>query len=397
MSDGKIISAVEVCDMQAKSSPAQLEYMRKDRRFLHRIPEIGFELPKTRSYVGSALQEVHPDELYECAGGWKAVFRARNPIEDAIAFRADMDALPVAERTGLPFASEHSGAMHACGHDGHTAILLGLARMVSQMRENLRRDIVLIFQPAEENIGGAVQMIKAGVLENPKVSEIYALHLWPGIPKGRFGVGVGPVMSGVASVDITVRGTSTHGAMPHMGADPVCAVAQAILSIQASLMRTVNAADPVVFTVGKLQGGTMRNILAEELLLECTIRAFSTANMEKILDTARAALAGADALYGTQSKLEVLSSDPPVVNDERAVARVRAAAWESAQPFVPVSIAEDFSEYQRICPGAFIFCGVGDTQPLHSAEFNFDEESLVDGLNLLENILWEANDNVGTV
>lgn len=383
--------------MRVKRSPAQSEYMRKDRRFLHRIPEIGFELPKTRAYVGHVLREVHPDELHECAGGWKAVFRARNPIAGAIAFRADMDALPVTERTCLPFASEHPGAMHACGHDGHTAILLGLARIVGQMREDLRRDIVLIFQPAEENVGGAVRMINAGVLENPKVSEIYALHLWPGIPKGKFGVSAGPVMSGVASVDITLRGTSTHGALPHMGADPVCAAAQAITSIQASLMRTVNAADPIVFTVGRVQGGTMRNILAGEVLLECTVRAFSTENMKKILDTARAALAGADALYGTQSKLEVLASDPPVVNDERAVARVRAAAGENAQPFAPVSIAEDFSEYQRVCPGAFIFCGVGDTQPLHSAEFDFDEESLVDGLSLLENILWEANDNVGII
>lgn len=383
--------------MQTPSAIAQLESMRQDRRALHRIPEIGRDLPKTMAYVRAALKKTRPDRLTDCAGGLKAVFCAKHPSAGAIAFRADMDALPVTENTGLPFASEHIGAMHACGHDGHMAVLLGLARIVGEMRDKWNRDVVLIFQPAEENIGGALRMVQAGVLEDPHVDEIYGLHLWPGIGRDKYGLAEGAVMSGVGTVDITVRGQSAHGAAPHKGTDPVCAAAQAILNLQSSLMRTVDAADPVVFTVGKIEGGTMRNILAETVKLECTARAFSDKNMETVLEAARRAFAGADALYGTSSQMDVITTYPPVINDARAAARVRAAAGDAAVPFAPVSIGEDFSEYQKQRPGAFVFCGIGDTSPLHSDRFDFDERSLVHGLSLFETILQEANENVWIV
>jgi len=383
--------------MQTPNAIAQLQQMKRDRRELHRIPEIGRELPKTMAAVRAALEKTRPDSIADCAGGLKAVFRARKAAAGAVAFRADMDALPVTERTGLPFASEHAGAMHACGHDGHMAVLLGLARIVSENREKLKRDVVLIFQPAEENIGGARRMIDLGVLEEPHVDEVYGLHLWPGIPKGKYGIAEGPVMSGVGTVDIIVRGRSAHGAAPHKGTDPVCASSQAIVNLQSALMRTIDAAEPVVFTVGRIQGGTMRNILAEEVKLECTARAFSDRNMERVLAAAKDAFRGADMLYETESAMHVITTYPPVVNDAKATARVRAAAGGDAVPFAPVSIGEDFSEYQKERPGAFVFCGIGDTAPLHSEQFDFDEESLVNGLSLFEKILQEANENVWIV
>ncbi|MDO4739760.1 MAG: M20 family metallopeptidase [Eubacteriales bacterium] len=385
--------------MRTPGAAGQTERMRRDRRALHRIPEIGRELPKTLAYVREALRETAPDSLTDCAGGLKAVYRAGDPLPGAgaVAFRADMDALPVEEKTGLPFASEHRGAMHACGHDGHMAVLLGLARLLGPMRPQLRRDVTLIFQPAEENIGGARRMIDAGLLEEPHVDEVYGLHLWPGIPQGKYGVAQGSVMSGVGTVDVTVEGVSVHGAAPHTGADCIAAAAQAVLSLQGALMRTVDAAQPVVFTVGKISGGTMRNILAAQVKLECTARAFSDENMETVLRTAREAFEGADRLYGTRSQMDVITRFPPVVNDARAVARVRAAAGEDAVDFAPVSVGEDFSEYQKERPGAFVFCGVGDTHPLHSDRFDFDEESLVYGLSLFEKILQEANENVWTL
>lgn len=383
--------------MQTANAIAQFARMQADRRALHRIPEIGRDLPKTVAYVRKALEATGPDVLADCAGGLKAVYRSKEPIAGAVAFRADMDALPVLEQTGLPFASQHAGAMHACGHDGHMAVLLGLSRIVSENRQRLKRDVVLIFQPAEENIGGARRMIDAGLLEDPHVDEVYGLHLWPGIARGTFGLAEGPVMSGVGTLDFTVRGTSAHGAAPHKGTDPVCAAAQAIVNVQAALMRTVDAAQPVVFTVGKITGGTMRNILAAEVKLECTARAFSDENMEKVLRTAKDAFAAADALYGTHSEMDLITRFPPVVNHAKAVQRVRAAAGECAVPFAPVSIGEDFSEYQKERPGAFMFCGIGDTEPLHSARFDFDEESLVYGLSLFEKILQEANEHVWTV
>ena len=382
--------------MRTQAAAAQLDAMRADRRALHRIPEIGRELPKTLGYVRAALAKTRPDALHECAGGLVAAYKAKEPIAGAVAFRADMDALPVEEKTGLPFASEHAGAMHACGHDGHMAALLGLARLADERRDTLRRDVVLIFQPAEENIGGARRMIDAGALEFCPVDEIYGLHLWPGIEKGKYGLSEGPVMSGVGTVDITVRGQSAHGAAPHKGTDPVCAAAQAITNLQSALMRTVDAAQPVVFTIGRIEGGTMRNILAPEVKLECTARAFSDENMDRVLDMAKAAFEGADKMYGTQSSMDVIVRYPPVVNEKRAVARVKTAAGADIVPFEPVSIGEDFSEYQRERPGAFVFCGVGDVSALHSPTFDFDEQSLVDALSLFENILQEANHNVWT-
>jgi len=383
--------------MQTPNALAQLENMRADRRALHRIPEIGRDLPKTVAYVRTALEQTQPDSLTDHAGGLRAVFRAKDPVAGAVAFRSDMDALPVTEETGHEFASQHAGAMHACGHDGHMAVLLGLARLVGQNRQSLKRDVVLVFQPAEENIGGARRMIDDGVLENPHVDEIYGLHLWPGIEKGRYGVAEGPVMSGVGTLDIIVQGESAHGAAPHKGTDPVCASAQALAGLQTALMRTVDAAQPVVFTVGKIHGGTMRNILAEKVTLECTARAFSDENMDRVLRTAQNAFAGADALFGTHSQMNLITRFPPVVNHAGAIERVQTAAAEAAVPFERVSIGEDFSEYQKERPGAFVFCGVGNTAPLHSSRFDFDELSLVHGLSLFEKILQEANENVWIV
>lgn len=382
--------------MQEMSGQSAFAAMQAHRRALHRIPEVGRVLPKTLAYVRAALEKTEPDALVECAGGLKAVYRCAHSAGGAIAFRADMDALPVTEETGLPFASQHPGAMHACGHDGHMAVLLGFAQQVSCMRGALQRDVVLLFQPAEENIGGARRMIDAGALEAPHVTEIYGMHLWPGIEKGKYGLKDGSLMSGVGTVDISVSGVSAHGAAPHKGTDPVCAAAQAIVSAQAALMRVIDAADPVVFTVGKISGGTMRNILAEKVTLECTLRAFSAENMERVLQLVRAAFAGADAMYGTKSSMVEFVRYPPVVNDARAMRRVRAAVKKDALEVARVSIGEDFSEYQLERPGAFVFCGIGDTQPLHSAGFDFDEECLVNGLRLFKNILREANENVGT-
>lgn len=375
---------------------AQLSRMQADRRALHRIPEIGRELPETLAYVRAALEKTQPDRLCECAGGLVAVYKAKESAAGAVAFRADMDALPVEEKTGLPFASEHAGIMHACGHDGHMAALLGLARLLNEARGQLRRDAVLIFQPAEENIGGARRMIDAGALDVSHVDEIYGLHLWPGIEMGKYGLAEGPVMSGVGTVDITVRGKSAHGAAPHKGTDPVCAAAQAIVNLQSALMRTVDAAQPVVFTVGRIEGGTMRNILAPQVKMECTARAFWDENMDRVLEMAKSAFAGADAMYGTSSCMDVIVRYPPVVNEKRAAGRVRAAAGADTVPFEPVSIGEDFSEYQTERPGAFVFCGVGGTAPLHAATFDFDEQALVHALSLFEMILQEANENVWT-
>lgn len=377
--------------MRTEAAIAQLEEMRRDRRALHRIPELGRDLAKTRAYLKERLAETAPDEISDVADGIKAVYLAKDPAKGAIAFRADMDALPVLEKTGLPFASTHEGQMHACGHDGHMAALLALARIVAKERGALKRDVVLLFQPAEENGGGAKGMVEAGVLNDPDVCEVYGMHLMPQVPSGYLAINEGPVMSGVSAMNITVKGKSAHGAMPHRGADPICAAAQGVISLEAALRRTVDPAEPVVFTIGKFEAGTVRNVLAEQAKLECTVRAFEEGLMTRVLDTAKAAFQGADALYGTQTDIEIPLRYPPVINTPAETAKCIALAGESRVSIPRMSISEDFSEFINARAGAFVFCGTGGEEPLHSAKFDFDEESLVTGLSLFESILREAD------
>lgn len=377
--------------MRTEAAMAQLDAMRVDRRALHKIPELGRELAKTRAYLRARLLETRPDALVDIAGGIKAVYRAKSPQGGAIAFRADMDALPVAEKTGLPFSSEHEGRMHACGHDGHMAALLALSRIVSGERGALSRDVVLLFQPAEENGGGAKGMVEAGALDDPNVREVYGMHLMPQVPSGFLAINEGPVMSGVSAMDITVAGKSAHGATPHRGADPICAAAQGILALEAALRRTVDPAEPVVFTIGKIEAGTVRNVLAEEARLECTVRAFEDGLMSRVLDAARSAFAGADALYGTKTRVDIPLRYPPVVNTPKETAKCVRIAGASRVSIPKMSISEDFSEFINARAGTFVFCGTGGEEPLHSAKFDFDEESLVTGLSLFESILREAD------
>lgn len=373
------------------TTEARLERLRADRRALHRIPELGNELPETRAYIRRALEEMGADEIKPCSDGIKAVFRAKGAQRPAIAFRADMDALPIGEMTGLPFASEHEGMMHACGHDGHMATLLEFGRYVSGIKDALTRDVVLLFQPAEENIGGARRMIEAGALEDPYVEEVYGMHVWPNVERGRIGLASGAVMSGVTNFNITVKGRSCHGAAPHLGNDPVCAAANAIVSLQSALMRTEDPADPVVFTVGSIQGGTVHNIVPDEVKMLCTARAYSDRAMEIIERTARAAFAGADAMYGTETEFFIPVHYRPVINDAGCTERLIKLAGERYTPFKPVSVSEDFSEYLFDRKGTFFFCGVGGDQPLHSCRFFFDEKELLPGLEMFEKILGEAD------
>ena len=226
--------------MRAYTQQQRLEMMTKDRRALHKIPEFGYDLFKTRAYVRAELEKTAPDRLEACDEGIKVVYLAQEPKRGAIAFRADMDALRVTETTSHDFPSEHPGYMHACGHDGHMSGLLMLARIIGASRAELDRHVVLIFQPAEENQGGAKRMIAAGALSDPQVTEVYGLHLMPQIPKGKIGVKTGAMMAIVEAIDVFFEGKTAHGAQPHMGCDAVVAAAHFINSVQAGLSRRVN-------------------------------------------------------------------------------------------------------------------------------------------------------------
>ena len=379
--------------MRTYSEAERLDLLTRDRRALHKIPEFGYDLFKTRAYVRAELEKTHPDRLEACDEGIKAVYFAAEPRRGVIAFRADMDALRVQEETMHDFPSEHPGYMHACGHDGHMAALLMLARLVAAGREKLDRHVVLIFQPAEENQGGAKRMLEAGAFADPVVTEVYGMHMMPQVPRGKLGLKAGPLMALVETVDIEVQGQTAHGAQPQLGRDAVIAAAQIVISIQAALSRRINPMETRLFTVGRMQAGTLSNIIADHAELQGTLRAYSDEIAEEIHAIIRGAMAGADAVYGTHSTMHVSQSYPPVINDAASVEKVRALAGDKAVDVEPLAIAEDFSEYLRAAPGAFLFCGYGDDKhsaPLHSSSFDFDEQALLTGVEIYEKLLFEG-------
>lgn len=369
----------------------RLALVTEDRRALHRIPEHGYDLHKTRAYVREKLAQLQPDVLEACDEGIKAVFRAEKPALDAIALRADMDALQLPENTEHDFGSEHPGMMHACGHDGHMAAMLMVARIVAGRREELRRDVVLLFQPAEESLGGAKRMIDAGAMDNPKVSEVYGMHIMPSMPIGTIGCCAGPMMAAVDTLEIEILGKSAHGATPHLGNDAIMAMAHLIMNAQAALTRRIGPLEPVVFTVAGVESGKVYNIISERAQIKGNLRSYSPDVSKRALKVIEDALASADMLYNTKSSLKVIQSYPPVINDAACVDRVKCCAEEAYQTIDPVAISEDFSEFEIAAPGAFFFCGCADEahqELLHSAKFDFDEKALLLGVEMFEKLVF---------
>jgi len=369
----------------------RLEQITNDRRALHRIPEVGYDLFKTRAYLMRALEEMQPDMLERCDEGIKVVFRAPEAKTGAIAFRADMDALPVAERTCHDFPSGHPGTMHACGHDGHMAAMLMLARIVAGRKSELARDVVIIFQAAEENLGGAKRMIEAGVMRDPTVEEVYGLHIMPTLPVGVVGSCVGPLMASVDTIEIEMRGKAAHGATPQLGTDAVMAMAAFLVNVQDTLTRRIGPMEPTVFTVGCVQSGNAFNIVSERSVLKGSLRSFKPEVRERALEIIRDALAAADLLYGTVSEMRIVQTYPAVVNHEECVAKVRMCAGEAYRTLDPVTIAEDFSEFELVARGAYFFCGCADEthrELLHSQAFDFDERALLTGVEIFEKLVF---------
>ena len=372
----------------------RLRLMTEDRRALHRIPESGYDLPKTRAYLKERLAALRPDVLESCDEGIKVVFRAAAPEDDAIAFRADMDALLISELNSHDFCSGHPGKMHACGHDGHMSGLLMLARIVAGRREELRRDVVLLFQPAEESLGGAKRMIDAGALDAPKVSEVYGLHIMPTLPVGTIGCCAGPMMSAVETYEVEIEGKAAHGATPQLGCDAIMAMAHFVLNAQAAITRRIGPLEPVVFTVGSVEAGKVYNIISEHASVRGNLRTYDAEVGRRAMDVVRNALATADQMYGTRSELKVIQAYPAVVNDAGCVERVRACAKDAYRTIQPVAISEDFSEFERCAPGAFFFCGCADethSEQLHSQRFDFDERALLTGVSVFERLIFGAD------
>jgi len=367
------------------------------RRHLHGRPELGFEEHETAAFVAERLRALGLAVTTGVARtGVVAVLPAAKAARGAVLLRADMDALPVQEVEGRAYGSEIPGRMHACGHDGHMAMLLGAAALLVEERERLDRDVVFCFQPGEEGFGGAEAMIKAGVLRDHGVAEAYGLHLWSPYPVGTIQVRPGPTMAAQDEFEATVHGKGGHGALPHAAIDPIVAAAQAVVALQAVVARHVDPVEPAVVTVGSLHAGTAANIIPDTAVLRGTLRSFDETVRKTLREGARRVLDHISAAHGCRCDFVLHEGYPAVVNDRDAAERVRKHAAEVVgetrviEP-PPVAAAEDFAYFLQKVPGAFAFIGAGNaergiTAPHHAAAFDIDETALPIGAELLARI-----------
>lgn len=352
-----------------------------DRRALHSIPELDRSLPETVSYLRNALSGLgcrvfSPMEGALCA--WFDYGRDR-----AIAFRADADALPIQERTGAPYASRHEGKMHACGHDGHMAILLELARRLSR-KEPLPHNVLLVFQPAEETTGGARDLCATGIFEAYRVQAIFGLHLWPGLGSGIIASRKKELMARSCEVTVDIAGKSAHIAKAGEGIDALAAgveLYRRAAAMEQSLPDTVFR----LLKFGKFQSGTVRNALSAHTHLEGSLRAFQDDIFESLQRGLLDIGTEIEQEFGCTVTIHMSSGYPAVLNPEPLFERARQAA-DFVELDVPSMTAEDFSWYQRSLPGLFFFLGVGDTPALHADTFDFDETILLKGVQFFERL-----------
>lgn len=378
----------------AASISADLIHLRRE---LHREPELGLQLPRTQEKVLAALDGLPLEiTLGTSLTSVTAVLRGSHPdaAERAVLLRADMDALPVAEKTGLDYASVN-GAMHACGHDLHTAMLVGAARLLSSQREKLRGDVVLMFQPGEEGDDGARHMIQEGVLDAPgrRVDAAYALHVLSAVlPRGLFATRRGPVLAASDTVRVTVNGTGGHGSAPHLAADPVSAACAMVTGLHTFVSRRFDPFDPVVLTVGSIHGGTQHNVIPDQVRFDATVRSFSAHHQALLKDGFVEVCRGIAAGHGVQVEVDYQPCYPVTINDVNEAEFVAASVAETLGDERilwapnPGTGSEDFSRVLDQVPGAYLALGApsagadpSKTAYNHSPDAAFDDSVLADG------------------
>jgi amidohydrolase len=374
------------------------------RRRLHQKPELGFQEKLTAEFITQKLQKWGIEhETGIAQTGIVAIIKGEKlPTQHSalstqhskvLAIRADMDALPVQELNEVSYRSQHEGLMHACGHDGHTAIALGTAYYLHHHRDDFAGTVKIIFQPAEEGPGGAKPMIEAGVLKNPDVDAIIGLHLWNNLSLGTVGVRPGALMAAVESFDCSIFGKGGHGAMPHQTVDSVVVAAQIINALQTIVARNVNPIDSAVVTVGKLHAGTKRNVIADTAEMSGTVRYFNPSLVDFFKSRIEQVISGICGANGAKYDLSYWSLYPAVINDSSIAELVRSVAEEVVE--TPLGIvpecqtmgAEDMSFFLQEVPGCYFFLGSanpdkGLAYPHHHPRFDFDETALAMGVEI---------------
>jgi len=362
------------------------------RRNIHANPELSFEEFETTKLIQSKLKKLPLNSVKRITDtGVIALLKGQGKMKGnkCVALRADIDALPILESTGLPFASKNKGKMHACGHDAHSAMLYGAAIILCELKSELQGSVKFIFQPAEEkNPGGASILIKNGVLTNPKVNAIFGQHILPGKPAGKVGFYPGVMMASQDELYITIKGKSGHGAKPQSAIDPIVIASEFILALQTIVSRNTDPYDPIVITIGKFTGGTVNNVIPAKVELAGTIRTLNAKLRRSSIALIRRTLKGICSAHGASYSFNISSGYPELNNNkiqtefaEKCAARYLGKSnIFKGERFM---FAEDFAYYLKKIPGSFYWIGAGNTTGLHTETLNLNEKTLVIGAGFL--------------
>jgi hippurate hydrolase len=364
------------------------------RRDLHAHPELLFDVHRTAGIVAERLRQFGCDEVVTGIGqtGVVGVIRGRGTGGRTIGLRADMDALPIEEQTGAPYASQNPGLMHACGHDGHTAMLLGAAKYLAETR-NFDGTAVVIFQPAEEGGGGGNEMVKEGMLERFGIQEVYGMHNWPGIPVGHFAIRPGPAMAAADRFEITIEGRGGHAAHPHKNVDSLLVGAQVVTALQSIVARNVDPLESAVISVCSFNAGNAFNVMPQHANLLGTVRTLTPEMRDLCEERIKAVTQNIASAFGATATVNYMRGYPVTFNhDEQTefMGKVAAQVGYGLDTTVPPQMgAEDFSYMLNERPGAYIFMGNGNTAECHHPAYDFNDEAIPFGASLWAKIVEE--------
>jgi amidohydrolase len=368
------------------------------RRHLHQHPELSWQEKETAAFIRKFLAPLNlelrmTDNFYATV----AVIRGNRPGPTATqgrplaaaGLRADVDALPIAEKSDLPYRSQNAGCMHACGHDGHTAVLLGAAKILAELRHELRGNIICVFQPAEEHNGGGRALLASNLLDGLDIGAFFALHAWPYLPAGTVGIRRGAMMAAIDDFEVIIHGKAGHAAHPLGAVDPVLISAHVITAVQSLVTRERHGADPAVISVTMIHGGTADNIIPAEVRLGGTIRTLNAETRQRLNRRFTEVVEGVAQSFGGRAEVKIDPGYPALVNDDRMLALVEKVADEAVGPSKvfelkePSMGGEDFAYYLQKYPGAMFRLGVSPASLLHSDTFNFNDDALETGMVMM--------------
>lgn len=366
-----------------------LNEVKQWRKQIHSQPELGFKEFKTSSFIVDKLESFGID-VHQGLGGTGVVGTLKNGTGPTIGIRADIDALPIEEQSDVEHKSTHANCMHACGHDGHTSVLLGAAKHLSE-NKNFSGTIHFVFQPAEEVLGGAKAMIDDGLFDKFPMDAIYGLHNWPGLPVGQVAVNDGPMMASFDTFEITLTGKGTHAAMPHLGADPIAAGAALITNIQSIVSRRVSPLQSGVISVTQMNSGDTTNVIPDIAILKGTVRSFDMDVRQSLQDMLTDMVTTLPPLYGVTGEMDYHIRYPVTTNDSQAYLEIKEAASKALgadkvnTEVEPSMASEDFSFMSQVIKGAYFWLGVdGSTpsKPLHNASYDFNDDAIETGIKV---------------